>query len=169
MIYNTNILSKIKNFFMAILALSFVLLRGRAKRIDHDPKKIVILRWTPHMGDVVYTTPMFRAVKEKYPGCKVYVAGRGRVEEVIRHNPDIDGFIEYTGFAFWSVVKKIRREKFDFGCVAKPGASKGFALLYLGGVKAISLFNVFNEPKVKSATYPFLLRIGIPIPFYNHQ
>jgi ADP-heptose:LPS heptosyltransferase len=41
--------------------------------------------------------------------------------------------------------------------------------LYLGGVKAISLFDVLNEPKIKSATYPFLLKLGVPVPFYNHQ
>jgi ADP-heptose:LPS heptosyltransferase len=120
------------------------------------------------MGDVVYTTPIFSAIKKKYPNCKIYVVGRGRIEEVIRYNPDVDEFIEYKD-NFWETVEKIRKEKFDFGCVAKPGTSEGFALLYLGAVKAISLFDVLNEPKVKSATYPFLLKLGIPVPFYNHQ
>ena len=142
--------------------------RGLARDVSEEPKKIVILRWTPHMGDVVYTTPMFSAIKKKYPNCKVCVVGRGRVEEVLRYNPDVDQFIEYKD-NFWETVKKIRREQFDFGCVAKPGTSVGFALLYLGGVRAISLFDVLNEPKVKSITYPFLLKLGIPVPFYNHQ
>ena len=169
MFYNTKILFKIENLFLVVLSLLFMLLRGRAKRTDHEVKKIVILRWTPHMGDVVYTTPMFSAIKKKYPDCKIYVIGWGRVEEVIRHNPEVDGFIEYKESWFWGVVKKLRQEKFDFGCVAKPGASKGFALLYLGGVRAISLFDVLNEPKVKSFTYPLILKLGIPVPFYNHQ
>lgn len=148
--------------------LIYVPFRGLARKVPKEPKKIVILRWTPHMGDVVYTTPMFSAIKKKYPNCKVCIVGRGRVEEVIRYNPDVDQFIEYKD-NFWETVKKIRREQFDFGCVAKPGTSEGFALLYLGGVKAISVFDVLNEPKVKSVTYPFLLKLGISVPFYNHQ
>src|SRR3989338_6702587 len=62
----TSDLFKIENLFLVVLSLLFMLLRGRAKRTDHEVKKIVILRWTPHMGDVVYTTPMFSAVKKKY-------------------------------------------------------------------------------------------------------
>ena len=120
------------------------------------------------MGDVVYTTPLFRAIKKRYPESRVYVVGSGRVGEVVRHNPDVDEFIEYKGH-FWEMVRRIRKEQFDFGCVAKPGTSEGFALLYLGAVKAISLFDVLNEPKVKSVAYPFMLKLGIPIPFYNHQ
>lgn len=160
--------NKLFNFSILGACISYSFFRGPAKKIAANPKKVIILRWTPHMGDVVYTTPLFLAIKKKYPGCKVYVVGRGRVEEVIRHNPDIDEFIEYKD-NFWETAMRIRREGFDFGCVAKPGTTEGFALLYLGGVKAISLFDILNEPRVRSATYPAMLKLGIPIPFYNHQ
>ena len=163
-----SILNKLYNFGLLALCLIYAPFRGLAKKVTKEPKKIIILRWTPYMGDVVYTTSLFSAVKKKYSNCKICVVGRGRVEEVIRHNLDVDKFIEYKD-NFWETVRKIRQEKFDYGCVAKPGTSEGFALLYLGGVKAISLFDVLNEPKVKSAAYPFLLKLGIPIPFYNHQ
>jgi len=163
-----SIFNKFYNFGLMALCLIYASFRGLAKKITKEPKKIIILRWTPHMGDVVYTTLMFSAVKKKYPNCKVCVVGRGRVEEVIRHNPDVDKFIEYKD-NFWETVRKIRQEKFDYGCVAKPGTSEGFALLYLGGVKAISIFDTLNEPKVQSFTYPFMLKLGISVPFYNHQ
>ena len=162
------IITKFINLGVLLLCLLVYPFRGGARKVAVNPRKIVILRWTPHMGDVVYTTPMFSAIKKKYPECKVYVVGRGRVEEVIRHNPDVDEFIEHCD-NFWETVGNIRREKFDFGCVAKPGTSEGFAMLYLAGVKTISLFDILNEPKVKSVTYPFLLKLGVPIPFYNHQ
>ncbi|TSC74941.1 MAG: heptosyltransferase II [Parcubacteria group bacterium Gr01-1014_44] len=163
-----SILNKFYNFGLLVLCLFYMPFRGLAKKVSKEPKKIIILRWTPHMGDVVYTTPMFSAIKKKYPDCQICVVGRGRVEEVIRYNPEVDKFIEYKD-NFWETVRKIRQEKFDFGCVAKPGASEGFALLYLGGVKAISIFDVLNEPKVRSATYPFMLKLGVSVPFYNHQ
>lgn len=161
-------MSKFTNPGLLLLCFWVFLFRGKAKKISREPKKVLILRWTPHMGDVVYTTPLFSAIKRKYPNCKVYVVGRGRVGDVIRHNPDVDEFIEYKD-NFFETVRRIRKEKFDFGCVAKPGTSEGFALLYLGGVKTISLFDILNEPKVKSWTYPWLLKLGIPIPFYNHR
>jgi len=161
-------MSRFKNLGILLACLVAYSFLGKANRKIQNPKKIVVLRWTPYMGDVVYTTPLFRAVKKRYPESRVYVVGSGRVGEVVRHNPDVDEFIEYKGH-FWEMVRRIRKEQFDFGCVAKPGTSEGFALLYLGGVKAISLFDVSNEPMVKSATYPFMLKLGIPIPFYNHQ
>ncbi len=161
-------MSKLKNLGIFLACLLAYVYLGKANRKIAGPKKIVVLRWTPYMGDVVYTTPLFSAIKTRYPGALVYVVGSGRVGEVIRHNPDVDEFIEYTG-GFSRMVRRIRKEQFDFGCVAKPGTSEGFALLYLGGVRAISLFDVRNEPKVRSVTYPFMLKLGIPIPFYNHQ
>src|SRR3989338_5546124 len=163
-----SILNKLYNFGLLALCLIYAPFRGLAKKVTKEPKKIIILCWTPYMGDVVYTTSLFSAVKKKYSNCKICVVGRGRVEEVIRHNLDVDKFIEYKD-NFWETVRKIRQEKFDYGCVAKPGTSEGFALLYLGGVKAISLFDVLNEPKVQSFTYPFMLKLGISVPFYNHQ
>lgn len=168
MSFMKNMFNKFYNFGILMACLVYAPFRGLAKKVTKEPKKILVLRWTPHMGDVVYTTPMFSAVKKKYPNCKICVVGRGRVEEVIRHNPEVDKFIEYKD-NFWGTIRKIRQEKFDFGCVAKPGTAEGFALLYLGGVKAISIFDVLNEPKVKSVAYPYMLKLGIPVPFFNHQ
>lgn len=162
------LLNKFKNTFIFLACFLVYFRRGKADTVPQEPKRIVVLRWTPYIGDVVYTTPLFAAIKERFPESKVTLVGAGRVEEVVRHNPNIDEFISYDG-NFWKTVRLLRKREFDFGCVAKPGTSEGFALLYLSGVKAISLFDVVTEPRVKSATYPLMLKLGIPVPFRNHE
>ncbi len=118
------------------------------------------------MGDIVYITPMFRAVKIKYPESKLYVVGAGRAEEVIRHNPDIDEYINYEG-DFWSVVKRLWKEKIDFACLANAGSFEGLALLYLSGVKCISAFSTINDKKLSSLFYYLLSRWVAGKPFYT--
>ena len=42
---------------------------------------------------MVYTTPMFRAVKEKYPKAKVLVIGNRVNKEILGGNTDVDGYL----------------------------------------------------------------------------
>lgn len=126
------------------------------------------MRWKPHMGDVVYITPMFRAIKTRYPDSRLYVIGAGRVEEVIRHNPDIDKYINYEN-NFWTVVKLLKKEKIDFACLANLGSTMGFALLYLAGIKTISTFSLESGKGDTSVSYSILKTFAITSPFYTGQ
>ena len=74
------LLLKFKNLQIMSACFLVFLKKGRVNKLDGDPKKILILRWTPHMGDVVYTTPIFSAIKKVYPGgqmreCDSYSSG----------------------------------------------------------------------------------------------
>lgn len=120
------------------------------------------------MGDIVYITPMFRAIKTVYPDSKLYVVGAGRVEEVIRHNPDVDEYINYEN-NFWKIIKRLKKEKIDFACLANIGSAEGLALLYLAGIKCISAFASVNERPIASLSYSFLAKKVIGLPFYTGQ
>lgn len=159
-------MSKIKNLSFLVVCLLAYLYRGRANKVHSRPRKIAILRWKPHVGDIVYITPMFRAIKAKYPESKLYVVGAGRVEEVIRHNPDIDEYINYEN-NFWETVKRLKKEKIDFACLANTGNTESLALLYLAGIKCISAFTSVDDRQISSFSYSFLAKKIIGLPFYT--
>jgi len=81
---------------------------------------------------------MFRAVKEKYPRSKLFVMGNALNSELLKGNPDINGYIVCeNNFGFEDFRRSIRGEKFDFACVTAPGFA-ALAALYLAEVPLIS-------------------------------
>ncbi len=74
-------------------------------------KKILIIKLGA-MGDVLRTTPILRAIKEKYPESKVYwmvenLYGGGK--ELLKENPYIDKILTYD----LKNILRIQQEKFD--------------------------------------------------------
>lgn len=160
------ILAKFINVGALLLCLLVYPFRGDAKRVPVNPRKIAILRRKPHMGDIVYVTPMFRAVKNKYPTSKLIFIGGGRAEEVTRHNPDIDEYINYDN-NFWEIVGRLREEKVDFACLGNGGSTHDFAMLYLAGIKGISVFSLENGTGDTSFSYSIVKKMAITAPFYT--
>ena len=158
--------SKISNAIILLLCAVYSFIRGRANKILTNPKKILILRWKPHIGDVVYITPMFRAIKEKYPNAKLYVMGAGRVKDVIDYNPNIDEYIPYEN-NFFTIIGKLKKEEIDFACLANAGSTMGLGLLYLANIKGISNFSTVNGLAIPSISYSFLSKLALGKPFYT--
>lgn len=99
-------------------------------------KKILILR-QDRIGDLVATTPIFRAIKEKFPNSELHVMINPGNFAVIRKNPFIDkiicksiGWFDYSvghllvkrakdflksffDGSFFSLLKEVRNEKYD--------------------------------------------------------
>ena len=78
------------------------------------------------IGDVLFTTPLVRALKERYPGSFIGYWCNERVGDLLKSDPDIDkvfplsrGDIKrvYKGFkrtiVLFDLIRKIRRERFD--------------------------------------------------------
>ncbi len=71
------------------------------------------------IGDVVCSTGIFKAIKEKYPNSYLAVLTTDYTSDIIANNPYIDEIIKFderrsgTGY-FMDIVKKIEREKFRF-------------------------------------------------------
>ena len=80
------------------------------------------------LGDMVCTTPMFRAVKHKYPDAHLVVMGDALNKEVLAGNPYIDEYIvlPQTRQELQRVVKS---KKFDYACITSPNPSALLALL----------------------------------------
>lgn len=99
------------------------------------------------MGDMVCTTPMFRAVKEKYPKCTLIVIGNEINKHLLEYNSDVDGYIIHRDESIFSTIKKIKKESPNFGCIAGPGFLN-LAILYLAGIPLIA------APEIKNGQCP---------------
>ena len=79
--------------------------------------KTVLLIQLRQLGDILLTTPAFRAVKKKWPDCRLLVLTHEMGSLVLEGNPYIDEHITYnekSGFvSILGVIRKLRREKAD--------------------------------------------------------
>lgn len=92
--------------------------RGRANRKISNPKRVLVVQMAK-LGDMVCTTPMFRAIKKNYPECKVAVLGNAINKEVLDGNADVDEYL-VAGKDFKREVDKIRRGDFEAVFLTSP-------------------------------------------------
>jgi heptosyltransferase-2 len=80
-----------------------------------DIKKILIIRLSS-LGDIVLTTPVIKALKNKFPQAEVYFLTKSKYSLLLKNNPHLSGIMELSqkGLAgFWSTLHRIRNSNFD--------------------------------------------------------
>lgn len=155
--------NKINNAKIILQCAGQFLRRGRACRLTENPEHILILQATPNLGDLVCITPLFRAVKKKYPASRLYVVGRKRGEEIVRFNPYIDEYWGYNNSPF-ELMGQVRQTPLDFACTTNPGTS-GLAFLYLAGIPRISAFASKVKSKSYAGSYALLKKLVCQVDF----
>lgn len=160
-------MKKIKQLFFLIFCAVYFLFRGRARKKIIEPKAILVAQLAK-MGDMVCTTPVFRAIKKRFPSCKVYVLGDSVNEELLKDNRDVNGYFAYKR-NFFETLRILRKEKFDFACLTGPGP-KILTILYLAGIPAIAATIVTGgfSPQ-QSRVYKMLTRFALRIPHRMEQ
>lgn len=155
-------MDRLINIFLVIVVAVYSFVRSKATKISLNPKKIIIVQ-NAKLGDMVCSTPVFRAIKKHIPDAYVVVMGDKINKEVLRGNSDVDKYIIFEKRKFFKLLKIIRSFNFDFGCVLTPD-SYSFALLYLSGVKAIALPEIKNGfSPWETKAYKIMRKSGIPI------
>lgn len=99
------------------------------------PRILVIRR--DNIGDLVCTTPLIAAIRQRYPQGLIAVLVNTYNEAVLAGNPDVDAVFAYQkgkhrgGRSILSVygdrlrlVMTLRREKFDYAILATPGLAE---------------------------------------------
>lgn len=132
----------------------WLFLRGSARK--RTPSRVLIIPQLTRIGDLVCTTPVFRAIKETYPNSylAVMVAESSRTEFVIKHNPYVDEVIvlknsEYHQiFGVLRFFKRIREKRFD--CSVNLSASLFGTLVSVWGrvpkrIKVVREHRPFSE------------------------
>ena len=130
-----------------------------------EPKKILIVQ-RAQLGDMVCATPLYRAIKIKYPNSKVFVAGKESNRVLLANNNDIDGYITVEKDNFDMAVKKIKQEGFDYGCTIIPDFL-GLAALCLGHVKTIACPKISEFSPSNTLSYRILSSFYLKIPLFS--
>lgn len=152
----------LKNLGLLASGYAYSLVRGRAVGVRQEVRSVLVVQ-TAKMGDMVCATPVFHALKERFPEARVTVLGDSVGEQVVADNPDVDGYlVARTGF--FSLVRSIRRAHFDASVVLVPDA-RSAALAYLGGVPLVVAPEVVGGycPWM-TKTYRLLVRLVKAVP-----
>lgn len=116
-----------------------------------DPRSILIVN--PFgIGDVLFTTPVIRAVRGAFPDSRVWYLCNRRTEPILRDNPHLAGLIVYErdehvrawrrsigeGLRMqWGLIAQLRRPRFDLMIDLSLGDRYAFAMRLLGVRRAI--------------------------------
>lgn len=125
---------KIKNLFILIFCYLYSLIWGKATKKIKTLNKILVIQ-TAKLGDLVCTTPVFRAIKLNYPQAKVYVLGNVINQELLNNNSDIDNYLIKTN-SLSPLIKIIKKENFDIACIVTPSFFN-LAAVFLAGVPLV--------------------------------
>ncbi len=143
-------MQKLRNIILLKLCLSRAVFRGRADKFlveiasstRNDRSRAlgaglnVLIIQMAKMGDMVCTTPVFRAIKNKYPNARVIVMGNAMNKELLAGNPDISEYITYDKNNFWGILRQIRGLRLDVGILTGP-SPEFLAMLYLSGAPLV--------------------------------
>ena len=77
-------------------------------------RKLLILRYD-RIGDIIVTTPVFRALKKANPSLFIGVLASESNAELISHNPNVDRIytVHSSWLALWKEIRDARTERYD--------------------------------------------------------
>jgi len=75
-------------------------------------KKILIIRFSS-IGDIVWTTPVIRCIKQQIPGIELHFCTKRQYGSMVEANPYIDK-IHYLDDSLGSLILELKKENFDF-------------------------------------------------------
>jgi len=98
---------------------------------------VVNVNW---LGDVVFSLPVFKALKEVYPTSKISCLAPPRVKEILESSPYVDQVILYDEqgqhrnfFGKLKLIAQLRQEKFDIAFLLHRSLTRAL-LVFLAGI-----------------------------------
>jgi len=134
---------------------------------------IVNVNW---VGDVLFSTPFIRAVREANPDAHIACLLHPRCREMIEANPRLDEVIIYDEegvhrslFGKWALIKELRKKKFDTVFLLHRSFTKAL-ITYMAGIRerigypakkrGIILTRVIEEPAEEMHKVEYFLNIA---------
>lgn len=115
------------------------------------------------LGDMVCTTPVFRALKTHDANMEVHVLGNAINKAVVAGSPDVDSYIIFGGFN--QALTTIKTSHYDAVIIAGAPDVTSLAVAVLGGARCVVVPTV--QPKVTplgDVWYRLLARLAIGHP-----
>lgn len=158
MIHLSYMLSRIRNIVLAILCVFHWLLQFFCKRRINNNGRTVVIVQLAWLGDMVCTTPVFRAIKKEWENCRVVVIGLPRTEEVLKHNSDVDRFITWKENIEY-IKNQLKSESVDSVIIMTPNFY-ALAALYIIGIRNIVVpFVIGGYSPYETKLYKLLSRL----------
>jgi len=96
------------------------------KSVNFYYKRILITR-TDRIGDVILSTPVFKAVRDFYPNAYIAVMVRPYAKEIVEGNPYVDELIIYDKYGVhrsyrssFRFALRLKRKKFNLAIILHP-------------------------------------------------
>lgn len=96
------------------LHILWMLLRRSRRRVPTHVSRIAIV-YTAKLGDMVCLTPVFRALRSRYPDATITLFGIASNKELVAGNTDISEYV-----VFDQALVSTYRDQFDIGLVPAP-------------------------------------------------
>jgi len=102
-------------------------------------KKILVVNvnW---MGDVIFSIPVFKALKKAYPQAILTCLAVPRVRGILEQSPYVDNILSYdekgedrTPWAKWKLIQRIREQQFDVAFILHRSLTRAL-LVFLAGI-----------------------------------
>src|ERR1700722_15129386 len=128
-----------------------------------QPQKKFLVVQMAKLGDMVCTTPMFRAIKKTYPSARVTVMGSAINKEVLADNPDVDEYLVFEGVA--ATAPRLRARRFDAAFLAGgPDIASALVASLAGIPRIVAPKIVGGRSPLYSFWYRFLLGFLSAVP-----
>ncbi len=147
---------KFKKYLLVATCFAYMFLRGKSKKVKNHGRIVVIQM--AKLGDMVCTTPVFRAIKKQFPDCFLAVVGNSINKSILEGNSDVDEYIVFNGIL--NARKMISERKFDVAVITAPDVVSA-SVAYLGGVAHVIVPRVVGGySSLESAEYKILRRFS---------
>ncbi len=98
---------------------------------------VINVNW---LGDVIFSGPVFKALKRQFPAARVACLAVPRVREILEMIPAVDEVILYdergaagTPWAKWALIRSLRKRNFDAAFLLHRSLTRAL-LVYLAGI-----------------------------------
>ncbi|MEK7659283.1 MAG: glycosyltransferase family 9 protein [Patescibacteria group bacterium] len=152
----------IQKITITLAALIRGVIFGPARLIPQNPRRIVVAQMG-RLGDMVCTTPIFRALKDRYPECEVLVVGMPGNAGVLADHPDVNQYYPYSGNA-WQLVRILRTMNADAAILCGPHGLVLAVMLAAGIPAVITPEVVGGHSPYETRIYKFLRRFAVTKP-----
>jgi lipopolysaccharide heptosyltransferase II len=128
---------------------------------EFDPGRVrrILAVSSTAIGDALFASPAWRALRERYPAARIVGHLRDKVAPLFADNPHLDAIIPYSGGyrRFVTTVAALRREHFDVALIFHGAGPQAIPMAVLSGAPF-----VVRIPN--SGEYGYLLSNAEPSP-----
>jgi ADP-heptose:LPS heptosyltransferase len=149
------IILRIRNILLFILALFKVSFSPRKKEVK-TPNRIIVIQ-PAKLGDMVCTTPVFHAIKQKFPKSKLYVMGDKINGKLLEGNQDIDEYVVFAkDSSIFKLGKRLKKENIDVCVIVGPNYVSLLIAIF-SGIRSIIAPRPVGGKATNTRTYSALI------------